>query len=254
MSKSKLSSRLVVGRIALFTVIGSFLLIFMAAGTSAASFSFMDSVKEFLGLRGTVSSVAAPVSAIPPGAVAVNEYGMSWLKVTEPAPDTPKRAASRRPDNEPFYKQAAPVAMTTVKGQQQEVTAGRSYHNDTSPPLREMRQLPLRAHEADDQEGREANKNPEILNRHADSPDTVVQSSGAPDVMPTPIINMNGIGFGFLLRVIFGLQSLLANLTKESHMISHAETVGQILKPPLRLDAAIGFKLCSVARFGQHRF
>ena len=114
MSKSKLSSRLVVSRIALFTVIGSSLLIFMAAGTSAAPFSFMDSVKEFLGLRGTSANAATSVSATSPGAAPLNAYGLSWLKVTESTGDTPKRPVKSRPNNEPFYKQAAPVPAVAL--------------------------------------------------------------------------------------------------------------------------------------------
>ena len=139
MSKSKLSSRLIFSRIALFTVIGSFLLIFMAAGTSAAGFSFMNSVKEFLGLRGATANAAADVTAISPGA----------FKITDPTSDMLKRDVNRRPDAS-FNNKATPVQNTTVKGRQQDVIVGHSYYNDTSPPLRDMLQLPIRAHEADD--------------------------------------------------------------------------------------------------------
>ena len=50
------------------------------------------------------------------------------------------------------------------------VIVGASVKNDTSPPLREMKQLPIgRKFE------REANENPKVPTNHTDSPDPVVQ-------------------------------------------------------------------------------
>jgi len=80
-------------------------------------------------------------------------------------------------------------------GRQGGMTVGFSYHNDTSPPLRDMVQLPVRPHLADDDKGREANRNPLNPKTHIDSPDTVVQSTDAPNAMPTPILNFDGIPF-----------------------------------------------------------
>src|SRR5690242_12346684 len=54
------------------------------------------------------------------------------------------------------------------------VWVGASYHNDISPPLREMPPW----NESDSRRGvdREANENPKIPNRHVDSFDPVVQN------------------------------------------------------------------------------
>ena len=51
------------------------------------------------------------------------------------------------------------------------VIAGSSYHNDTSPPLREMKQLPIESRGE-----REANEHPRLQAHHEDRPDEVVQS------------------------------------------------------------------------------
>ena len=52
-----------------------------------------------------------------------------------------------------------------------------------------MKQRPL------EEEGGEANSNPTNQNTHIDGDDTVVQSFLAPEAMPTPILNFDGIGF-----------------------------------------------------------
>src|ERR1043166_8693660 len=165
MSKSKMSPRLVISRIALFAVVGSFLLIFMAAGTSAAGFSFMDPVMAFFGLPGSNA-----------GAATANRLAQ---------PNGLNGGAS----------QGASVLPKTVKGKDGDVIVGQSYHNDTSPPLRDMRQLPIRPHLAEDRSAVEVNRNPEILNEHKDVFDPIVQSVLFPDAMPTPIRNMDGIPF-----------------------------------------------------------
>jgi hypothetical protein len=79
------------------------------------------------------------------------------------------------------------------------VQVGASYHNDVSPPLREM---PAWS-ESELRRGgeREANENPRVPYRHVDSFDPVVQNShvsgfGFPGVnIPTPIRTFDGIPF-----------------------------------------------------------
>ncbi len=160
MSKSQSSSRLIVSRITLFSVIGGSLLLFMAAGSNAAGFTFVNSVKEFLGLP-VVSAKADP-----------------------------SKTNGERPNAAPVK---ANSSATSGETQQSGMIVGRSYHNDTSPPLRDMVQLPITPHSLG--EGNEANKNPEIFNTHVDRPDPVVQSAMAPSAMPTPIQNFDGIPF-----------------------------------------------------------
>src|SRR5205809_5080461 len=79
------------------------------------------------------------------------------------------------------------------------VQVGASYHNDVSPPLREM---PAWS-ESDLRRGgeRDANENPKIPYRHIDSFDPVIQKTSvsirnmvAPSV-PSPILNFDGIPF-----------------------------------------------------------
>src|SRR6266487_2697632 len=79
------------------------------------------------------------------------------------------------------------------------VWVGASYHNDVSPPLREMPAW----NESDLRRGvdREANENPKIPYRHIDSFDPVVQNAhasafGLPGVnIPLPIRTFDGIPF-----------------------------------------------------------
>src|SRR5215831_10558620 len=63
------------------------------------------------------------------------------------------------------------------------VIVGRSVHNDTSKPLREMKQLPIQ-HKPE----HEANENPKIPNKHKDEPDEVVQ--GFDFLAPVTSVNM----------------------------------------------------------------
>src|ERR1700682_5728716 len=65
-----------------------------------------------------------------------------------------------------------PAEKTSTFGQNQQgqVTVGTSDRNDTSIPLRDMKQLPL-----DQREEGEANENPKLPNHHIDSADPVVQ-------------------------------------------------------------------------------
>src|SRR5882724_1773994 len=76
-----------------------------------------------------------------------------------------------------------------------DVIVGASVHNDTSEPLRNMKQLPL-----EPKIEHEANENPSIGHIHKDTADPVVQrfsflaDLGAPN-MPSPLLHVNGIPF-----------------------------------------------------------
>src|SRR5689334_17609463 len=71
------------------------------------------------------------------------------------------------------------------------VIVGHSYHNDTSPPLREMEPQPFTQRPQ-----REANENPKIPNHHKDGPDEAVQSLHAPALnMPAPSLDFDGVAF-----------------------------------------------------------
>src|SRR5215831_16081304 len=81
-------------------------------------------------------------------------------------------------------------------GQNNKVTVGESVHNDTSPPLRDMKQ-----EEVNKKAEKEANENPKIpaSRKHKDSEDTVVQGSDftsafAPN-MPATSLNIEGIPY-----------------------------------------------------------
>ena len=73
------------------------------------------------------------------------------------------------------------------------VITGSSYHNDTSPPLRDIKQSPIESHGE-----REANENPKLPSNHKDSPDGAVQgpdlSAPAPNI-PATTLNFDGIPF-----------------------------------------------------------
>ena len=101
-----------------------------------------------------------------------------------------KRAKAATAEPIASYPLASPV-----QGRKQEVTTGVSIRNDTSPPLREMKQLPIGG-----KEKREANENPKIPHFHKDAPDRVVQKTLAADAltspnMPTADANYPGIQF-----------------------------------------------------------
>lgn len=93
---------------------------------------------------------------------------------------------------------AEPSAANPAQGRKQEIQSGISVRNDTSKPLREMKQLPIGA--GRDKE-RERNPNPKIPHFHKDSHDPVVQPAfdAATDIftanMPATELNFNGIGF-----------------------------------------------------------
>src|SRR5689334_4123990 len=86
------------------------------------------------------------------------------------------------------------TAGSTFQGKKQDVTVGESIRNDTSPPLREMKQQPVF------KARREANENPKIQHVHKDAPDHKVQKTIAADAftaanMPTADKNFNGIQY-----------------------------------------------------------
>jgi hypothetical protein len=75
------------------------------------------------------------------------------------------------------------------------VIVGASVRNDTSIPLREMKQKPIEF-----KPEREANENPKVPHSHKNAPDRVVQNSltGSEILtpnMPAPVQNFNGIPF-----------------------------------------------------------
>jgi hypothetical protein len=80
----------------------------------------------------------------------------------------------------------------TVQGQGNTVTVGQSVRNDTSPPLRDMKQLPIMRPPE-----REANANPKVKHSHKDIKDEAVQSETlAPTAnMPGTTLNFDGIPF-----------------------------------------------------------
>ncbi|HEY3104378.1 MAG TPA: fibronectin type III domain-containing protein [Pyrinomonadaceae bacterium] len=84
-------------------------------------------------------------------------------------------------------------AAANVAQEGSKIIVGQSTHNDTSPPLREMKQLPLTF-----KPQREANDNPKIPHSHKDSKDPVVQSSTSAPIsaaMPSTLLNFDGIPF-----------------------------------------------------------
>ena len=63
----------------------------------------------------------------------------------------------------------------TFQGAKQKITVGESIRNDTSRPVREMKQQPVFKAK------KEANENPKIPHSHRDTPDNRVQKSIAAD-------------------------------------------------------------------------
>jgi hypothetical protein len=85
---------------------------------------------------------------------------------------------------------AGPAGVESVQGGG--VIVGASYRNDTSPPLREIPPIPIKARDQ-----HEANENPKIPSHHMDGPDeSAVQNQfvSAPN-MPAPVLNFDGIPF-----------------------------------------------------------
>jgi hypothetical protein len=85
------------------------------------------------------------------------------------------------------------LPRNTNQNQKSDVIVGASIRNDTSPPLRDMKQAKLK-----EKVEHEANENPKLPNNHKNSPDPVVQGPGsllafAGINIPTPILNFDGI-------------------------------------------------------------
>ena len=74
-------------------------------------------------------------------------------------------------------KSSAANSATPFQGRRSEMTVGESIRNDTSPPVREMKQLPVF------KPRKEANENPKIPQFHKDVPDRKVQTTIAADVL-----------------------------------------------------------------------
>src|SRR5579859_2027309 len=73
-----------------------------------------------------------------------------------------------------------------------QMVVGHSYHNDTSPPLRDMPPLPIQPHA----EPAGVHENPPIrISGRKDVVDTVVQRALGPLAMPPTIINRDGIPY-----------------------------------------------------------
>src|SRR6202162_2392725 len=86
----------------------------------------------------------------------------------------------------------SPVMPAAMEQASNGVIVGTSYHNDTSPPLRDIKQLPIESHAE-----REANENPKLPTHHKDSPDEAVgqdQAVSLPSI-PGTILNFDGTPF-----------------------------------------------------------
>ena len=94
--------------------------------------------------------------------------------------------------NSTVEKKSATLTSYVVQGQGNTVTVGQSIRNDTSPPLRDMKQLPIMRPPE-----REANANPKVTHSHRDIKDEAVQSDTlAPTAnMPGTMLNFDGIPF-----------------------------------------------------------
>ena len=91
-----------------------------------------------------------------------------------------------------------PIAVAPPDDRSPDMVSGVSYHNDVSPPLRKLKQLPLRG-EIEDENPHEANKNPKLNLWHFDAYDPVIQGRFFENLlepkMPSPILNFDGIAF-----------------------------------------------------------
>src|SRR6266542_2591824 len=83
---------------------------------------------------------------------------------------------------------AVPAGIEPAQGNG--VIVGISYHNDTSPPLRDMKQLPVELRPE-----REANPNPRVPRHHRDIPDEAVQDQAVSPSIPGTALNFDGIPF-----------------------------------------------------------
>ena len=95
-----------------------------------------------------------------------------------------------------FEKKPSKATNYTVAGQGNTITVGQSVQNDTSPPLRDMKQK-----QVEKKAEKEANENPKVpaTLKHKDSPDTAVQGSSFTSQlatsMPATSLNFDGVPF-----------------------------------------------------------
>src|SRR5262245_50454190 len=108
----------------------------------------------------------------------------------------PRKTEAKKPLSGEIFRTPSTANQVTQKGDSG-VTVGYSYHNDTSRPLREMKAVPFKPREREEEE----NENPKIPHQHFDQPDGALQdqfvtlrSLLAPS-MPGTILNFDGIPF-----------------------------------------------------------
>jgi len=87
-------------------------------------------------------------------------------------------------------KRARAALAAAVPQGNSNVSVGHSTHNDTSPPLRDMKQLP-----ATFKPEREANENPKLKHSHKDVKDEALQSAPITAAMPGTDVNIDGVPF-----------------------------------------------------------
>src|SRR5712691_6641533 len=100
--------------------------------------------------------------------------------------------------NEDKNLPVSPVLTRSIsQNQKDSVIVGASLHNDTSPPLRDMKPSKV-----EKKVEREANENPKVPGslKHRDSPDAAVQSASSVIAfaglnMPSPLLNFDGVPF-----------------------------------------------------------
>src|SRR5207237_3743827 len=109
----------------------------------------------------------------------------------------PRVIAAKRLRESSAAPPSATPTLNASRSQEQkpEIVVGASVRNDTSEPLRDMKQLPIER-----KREHEANENPRVANGHKDSADPVVQRSIAAGNLATPnmpsaTLNFDGIPF-----------------------------------------------------------
>src|SRR5215813_8450250 len=110
----------------------------------------------------------------------------------------PGKTQSSKPSGRDIFKaQAGSIAGQGNQKSEGGVTIGYSYHNDTSPPLRDIEPKPIKPREREEEE----NENPKIPHHHLDQPDGALQDQSislrsllAPN-MPDTILNFDGIPY-----------------------------------------------------------
>src|SRR4029453_8359289 len=127
--------------------------------------------------------VVALVALIVALAIVITLPQIIEAKLFKPAPTETNSAAT------------VSLPLNIIQNKRSDVVVGASTRNDTSIPLREMKQKPIGGGEK-----REAAKNPKVPHFHKDSHDPVVQSTITGDAafaanMPAADQNFNGVPF-----------------------------------------------------------